>query len=165
MKTIIMGNSGSGKSTLARRLAHLSGAAIMSLDEVAFAAGAERRPLEESAALAREFMRAHVDWVIEGCYADIIGHLLDECDGLIFLNLGVETCVAHCEARPFEPDKYETAEAQDANLEMLIGWVRSYAERLDEYGLKAHREVFDGFAGIKREYTAADQYRGETRSA
>lgn len=50
---------------------------------------------------------------------------------LIFLNPGVEACVRHCRARPWESHKYPTRDAQDANLAMLIDWVRSYPSRDD----------------------------------
>ncbi len=156
-----MGNSGSGKSTLARILARETGAAVTSLDEVAFVEGARRRPLAESIALAQKGFAAHENVVLEGCYADIIAGLLEDGDELIFLNPGVEACVAHCRARPWEPDKYATAAAQDANLEMLIGWVRSYAEREDEYGLAAHRAVFDAFPGSKMEFTHPEAYSSD----
>ena len=39
MKTFILGNAGSGKTTLAAKLANESGAARLSLDDVAFDGG------------------------------------------------------------------------------------------------------------------------------
>ena len=73
----------------------------------------------------------------------------------MFLNPGVDTCVAHCRARPWEPHKYATPEAQDANLAMLIGWVRSYATRDDTCSLAAHQALYRSFPGRKREVREA----------
>jgi hypothetical protein len=38
-------------------------------------------------------------------------------------------------------------------LEGLIGWVREYEARDDEYGLRHHRQIFDAFQGPKQEDT------------
>jgi adenylate kinase family enzyme len=48
MKLILLGNAGAGKSTLARKLVARHPAARLSLDEVAFQGGTERRPLADS---------------------------------------------------------------------------------------------------------------------
>ncbi len=158
MKIILLGNAGAGKSTLARKLMGGDGVSRLSLDQVAFAGGAERRPLADSLADVRRFLGAHASWIIEGCYADILQPILPECDELIFLNPGVEACVAHCRARPWEPDKFGSREEQDANLENLIGWVAAYETREDEYGLKRHRALFDAFEGKKRECRHPEEY-------
>ncbi|MEM9156708.1 MAG: AAA family ATPase, partial [Cyanobacteria bacterium P01_F01_bin.33] len=68
MKTILLGNAGAGKSTLARKLIEKEPAVRLSLDEIAFAEGATRRPLAESIADANDFIAAHRSWIIEGCY-------------------------------------------------------------------------------------------------
>ncbi|MBH8581652.1 shikimate kinase [Bisbaumannia pacifica] len=158
MKIILLGNAGSGKSTLAKRLLDRQPAAWLSLDRVAFREGAERRPLAESVAEVRRFIDAHGQWIIEGCYADIIEPILPACEELIFLNPGVEACVAHCRSRPWEPEKFATREAQDAHLEALIAWVRAYETRDDEHGLRRHRALFDGFPGRKMELDDPSQY-------
>src|SRR5690606_33392429 len=116
MKLILLGNAGSGKSTLAKRLIAREPAALLSLDAVAFSDVAERRPLADSIAAVQRFIQGHDSWVIEGCYADIIEGVLPACETLLFLNPGVDTCVAHCRARPWEPDKFPSPEAQDAHL-------------------------------------------------
>lgn len=152
-RIVVLGSSGAGKTTLARRLAESSGAEVLSLDALAFVEGAERRPLEDSVRDIEAFVAEHEAWVVEGCYGDLVEAALPHCTELVFLNPGVETCVEHCRRRPFEPDKYETREAQDAMLENLIEWVRSYDTRDDEFGLARHRRIFDGFAGAKRELT------------
>lgn len=158
MKCILLGNAGSGKSTLSRKLIAQRPAARLSLDEVAFSGGIERRPLEDSVADVQRFITQHESWIIEGCYADIIEAVLDQCDELLFLNPGVEACVRHCRARPWEPEKFSSKEEQDQNLDNLIEWVRSYDSRTDEYGLQRHRALFDAFRGNKRELTDPHQY-------
>ena len=161
MKVILLGNAGAGKSTLARRLLEREPAARLSLDEIAFSEGAERRPLAHSIADAQRFIDRHDSWIIEGCYADIIEPLLLHCDRLLFLNPGIETCVTHCRARPWEPEKFASEAEQQANLANLIAWVEAYATREDEYGLQRHRQLFDAFQGDKREFNDPGQYTGE----
>lgn len=158
MKVILLGNAGAGKSTLSGKLLAKQPAARLSLDEVAFQEGTERRPLPESIAEVRRFIAQHESWIIEGCYADIIEPILAECEELIFLNPGVETCVAHCRTRPWEPEKFGTMQEQDENLESLIAWVRSYETRTDEYGLRRHRALYESFQGKKREFNDPGQY-------
>jgi adenylate kinase family enzyme len=153
MRLILLGNAGAGKSTLARRLLSHQPAARLSLDEVAFGEGAARRPAAESIAEVRQFIDQQAHWIIEGCYADILEPILDQCDELIFLNPGVDTCLRHCRARPWEPEKFASQAAQDANLDNLLDWVRSYETRDDEYGLRRHRALYDAFPGPKRELT------------
>lgn len=158
MRTILLGNAGAGKSTLARRLIAQQPAARLSLDEVAFAGGTARRPLADSIADVRRFIATNEHWIIEGCYADIIEPILPECEELVFLNPGVETCIAHCRARPWEPEKFDSGQEQDENLENLLAWVRAYETRDDEYGLRRHRALFDAFTGRKRELTDPGLY-------
>ncbi len=153
-----MGNAGAGKSTLARKLLERQAAARLSLDEVAFGEGAQRRPVADSVADALGFIEANDSWIIEGCYADILEPLLQHADTLIFLNPGVEACLAHCRARPWEAEKFGSREAQDANLQNLLSWVREYESRRDEYGLARHRALFDAFSGRKVEYNQPSEY-------
>ncbi|MCC5849725.1 MAG: shikimate kinase [Verrucomicrobia bacterium] len=158
MKIILLGNAGAGKSTLSKNIMDSAAAARLSLDEVAFQGSAERRPLADSIADVRSFIHSNESWIIEGCYADILEAVLHECDELIFLNPGVDACVAHCHARPWEPEKFKSRQQQDQNLENLIAWVRTYETRDDEYGLRKHRALYDSFAGKKREYTDPNEY-------
>lgn len=152
-RDVIVGNSGSGKSTLASRLARTGGAAHLDLDTLAWrpTTPPERRPLAESLPEIERFIAQHDAWVIEGCYADLLALPLARCTRLVFLNPGVEACVANARSRPWEPHKYATKEAQDANLAMLIGWIRDYERRGDTFSLAAHRALFDGFVGEKIE--------------
>lgn len=133
-------------------------AARLSLDELAFSGGVERRPLSESVKEALSFIESHDSWIVEGCYSDIIEPLLPFAEQLIFLNPGVEVCIRHCKARPWEPDKFKSKAAQDANLQNLLAWVREYESREDEYGLKRHRQLFDLFGSEKIECKATSDY-------
>lgn len=155
MRYLIMGNSGSGKSTYAKHLAILHKLPHLDLDSIAWQANAPttRRPLSESKALIDQFTDANPHWVIEGCYSSLLQHVVVQADPLIFLNPGIEACQKNCRARPFEPHKYATKQAQDANLPMLLDWVARYAQRDDEFSLQAHRALFDQFNGNKAEFT------------
>jgi len=158
MKVILLGNAGAGKSTLSRKLVARHPAARLSLDEVAFRDGTDRRPLQESIEEVNRWITGRESWIIEGCYADIVEPLLDACDELIFLNPGVDTCIAHCRSRPWEPEKFSSRHAQDENLENLLQWVRAYESRTDEYGLSRHRKLFESFQGKKREFNDPSDY-------
>ena len=154
MKLILMGNAGAGKSTMARRVIVGRPIATLSLDDIAWNPGVQRKPLRESLELLKAFIGAHEEWVVEGCYGDLIEAALPHCTELLFLNPGVEACVAHCHQRPWEPEKFASPEAQDAMLKQLVLWVKEYETRDDEYGLKRHRKTFDEFKGPKREFTS-----------
>jgi adenylate kinase family enzyme len=152
---VVYGNSGSGKTTMARELA-AAGLAHLDLDLIAWDTPGVRRPLSESVTALEEFVATHPDCVIEGCYADLVEAALPWCSELRFLNPGVEACLRNCRARPWEPEKYASAAEQDERLAYLLEWVAQYGVRDDEYSLRRHREVFAGFGGPRREYTAAD---------
>ncbi|MGW8179599.1 MAG: shikimate kinase [bacterium] len=129
MKTVLLGNTGSGKSTMARSLIGSGDIPRLSLDEIAWGEGTERKPLEESLRLLDRFIHINEEWIIEGCYGDLIEAVLPCCTELGFLNPGVDVCVRHCLQRPWEPEKFATEEGQDAMLDQLIEWVREYATR------------------------------------
>jgi adenylate kinase family enzyme len=152
---LIFGNSGAGKSTLARRLAREGGLAHLDLDTLAWEATTppSRRALGASVAELERFFAEHPDCVVEGCYADLLAAGLPRCTTLLFLNPGVEACLSNARARPWEPHKYPSKAAQDANLEMLLGWIRDYETRADEFSLRGHRALFESFGGEKRELT------------
>ncbi len=162
-RIVLLGNSGSGKSTLAARLERARGLAHLDLDSLAWEPEPppRRRSVAESAGEIAGFMDANARWVIEGCYADLIETALPRCSLLLFLNPGVEACVANARLRPWEPHKYPSREAQDANLEMLVGWIREYATRADTFSLASHRAVFESFAGAKRELTSREAIAAE----
>ena len=154
-KVLIFGNSGSGKSTLARQLADAGGLAHLDLDTLAWLPEPppRRAPLADSAQQIEAFIGRHAGWVIEGCYADLLEVAAPFAARAVFLNLDVEQCVANARNRPWEPHKYESKAAQDANLDMLIGCIRDYTERDDVFSYGAHRDFYERFAGEKRMYT------------
>lgn len=150
-KTLIFGNSGSGKSTLAKRLSAEAGQAHLDLDTLAWQAVSppERNPQEKSQHEISTFTAAHEHWVIEGCYADLITLALPFAEELFFLDLSVEECILHAQNRAWEPHKYASKEAQDANLEMLINWIKEYPVRTDSCSRSAHMAVYETFSGKK----------------
>ena len=151
MRYLVFGNSGAGKSTLARRLAAQYDLAHLDLDTIAWkpVGSTNRRPLDEVRTHLAHFMAQHANWVIEGCYADLLALLVDRADALRFLDPPVEVCVAHCRQRPFEPHKYASPAEQDANLPMLVEWVRGYPTREGPLGRPAHEALFQAFGGDK----------------
>lgn len=155
-KILLFGNSGAGKSTLAKRLQHADGLAHLDLDTLAWlpTVPPQRKPLHESAAQIAEFIRGHAGWVIEGCYSDLLAMALPSATDMIYMNLPVEQCVENARNRPWEPHKYESKEAQDSNLEMLIDWIRQYATRADTFSEAAHQRLYEQFTGNKRMITA-----------
>lgn len=154
-RILITGNSGSGKSTMAAQIAAEYGLPHLDLDTLAWdkASPTQRRSLIENRNELFCFIQAHNEWVIEGCYSDLLSLAVSHCDKLIFLNPGVEACVRNCRSRPWEAHKYPGVEAQNQNLEMLIRWVREYETRDDEFSLRRHRQLFAEFDGEKVEYT------------
>lgn len=158
MKTVLLGNAGAGKSTLAKKLIGNQAIALLSLDDITWNPHVQRKPLTESIDLLKAFIEQHDEWIIEGCYGDLITAALPFCDELLFLNPGVEACVAHCYERPWEPDKFATAAEQQAMLNNLIEWVKTYETRTDEFGIQRHRQIFDTFSGPKCEYQSAADY-------
>lgn len=150
-RILIFGNSGSGKTTLARALAEETGLVHLDLDLLAWRSPGVRRPLEESLAEIRSFVETHPGWIIEGCCGDLLDAVTPHCTEIRFLNTGVEACVANCRARPWEPEKYASKAAQDEMLEFLLGWVREYETRKDEFSLARHRSIYDHFEGRKME--------------
>lgn len=154
-----MGNAGVGKTTMAKAILRQRKMPRLSLDEIAWNEGVKRKPHKEAVAELIKFIQSNSEWIIEGCYSDLIEEALPYCTELRFLNPGIEISIRHCKQRPWEPEKFGTAEAQDANLENLIQWVRTYETREDEYGLKRHRKIYDEFSGNKREFNSVDEYK------
>jgi adenylate kinase family enzyme len=153
----ILGNSGSGKSTLAKRLAAKHGLPVLDLDTIYWepAHVTTERPAAAREADLDRFLAASEGWIVEGCYADLIGRSLRLRPTLLFLNLPVSTCLDHARLRPHEPHKFATAEEQDRLLEPLLHWIADYPRRDGTLSYAAHRALFDGYAGPRREFTAA----------
>mgnify|MGYP001037383652 CR=1 FL=1 len=158
-KTVIFGNSGSGKSTLAKRLSKTSDVGHLDLDTIAWLASTppERMPLEQSIEYIQDFLKENENWVIEGCYSDLIELVLPHSSKVIFLNLPLEVCIQNAKSRPWEPHKYSSKQAQEANLEMLIDWIKQYETRTDTFSQKAHQALFEKFVGAKIMYTANER--------
>jgi adenylate kinase family enzyme len=182
---VLLGNSGSGKSTLAARLADAGGLAHLDLDTLAWrpTVPPERRPVADSARDIAAFVAAGERWVIEGCYADLVEVVLAGtersprpqarrpeglelrwqgpaeqicADRLLWLDPGIEACLANARARPWEPHKYPSQAAQDENLAMLLDWIRDYETRDDVCSRAAHRALFDRFRGDKLALTTRE---------
>ena len=155
MKVLIFGNSGSGKSTLAKHYANSMKVSLLDLDTLAWLPGTppERAPLEKSKAQILYFIRDNDNWVIEGCYTDLLELVSDQAEEIVFMNLDVSMCTENARLRPWEPHKYESKEAQDANLTMLIHWIENYNQRSDEFSFEAHSKFYEQFKGPKRMLT------------
>lgn len=160
MRYAIIGNSGSGKTTLAKRLCEKYRLAHLDLDSIVWepdqiAVKRNRQAMEFD---LERFAREHADWVIEGCYGELVEAVLVHRPMLLFLNPGVEVCMQNNVNRPWEPHKYESKQAQDSMLANLQEWVRGYYERDDDWSLRAHRRLFDRYPGPKKEVVAANDY-------
>ncbi len=157
MRTAILGNSGSGKSTLARKLAAADGRPVLDLDTLVWEPDQATVPRDPAAVRSdlAAWLDAREDWIIEGCYGDLIAVALARQPELIFLNPGEAVCRRHCTLRPHEPHKYATQAEQDEKLGFLLEWVTGYYHRDGPMSLRGHREIFDRYTGPKRELTAA----------
>lgn len=145
---------------MARQRSEALGCAHMDLDTVAWEAEVEtptRRSLEASRLAILEFIDSNQNWVLEGCYADLLEVTLPFATEMVFLNPGTQTCIDNARNRPWEAHKYSTPEAQDANLEMLLDWIRDYDYRKDEFSYVAHRRLFQLFDGQKQEFHSNDR--------
>jgi len=154
-KVVIFGNSGSGKSTLAKELKETENLPHLDLDSIAWKGTypPERKPTIESKDEIDGFIGANTQWVIEGCYSDLLEIVMPESSEIIYLNLPVEACIANAKNRPWEPHKYTSKEAQDENLDMLTDWIAQYAERNDTFSRSAHEALFRTYAGKKTMHT------------
>jgi adenylate kinase family enzyme len=152
MRIAILGNSGSGKSTLARWLSLRGGAVVLDLDTVAWEPNQVAVPREPGAAQAEvaAFCAAHANWVVEGCYASLVAATFPHRPSLLFLDPGVEACLANCRARPWEPNKYASKAEQDERLAFLLTWVREYYIRKGDMSLEAHQALFTSYNGPKQ---------------
>jgi adenylate kinase family enzyme len=153
----IIGNSGSGKSTLAARLAARHGLVRLDLDTVAWephVVGVPRNFATAAADVAR-FCAEHDDFVIEGCYEDLIAASFPFRPRLVFLDPGVEVCERHCRQRPFEPHKYASSAGQNEKLESLLRWVRDYYVRQGPMSHATHSALYAGYRGPKERHRSA----------
>jgi adenylate kinase family enzyme len=155
-KIVIFGNSGSGKSTLAKDLALKNKLAHLDLDTIAWnpVQPPERMPISESYILISEFLSANEEWLVEGCYSDLLELVTTKADEVIFLNLPISTCITNAKNRHWEPHKYQSKEAQDANLNMLIDWISNYTSRNDTFSKAAHEKLYAECQGKKTMYVS-----------
>lgn len=152
MRVAIVGNSGSGKSTLARRLVGNSGNPVLDLDTIAWEPDqiTVPRAAESAHADLRNFCSSNEQWVVEGCYADLVEAALAFGAHLIVLEPGLERCISNCRARPWESHKFSSKQEQDRRLSYLLEWVEEYYSRDDDMSLAAHRMIFERYAGPKQ---------------
>jgi len=150
-RVLIFGNSASGKSTLAKKISTSEQLAHLDLDMLAWlpTSPPTRKPLAESAHAIEQFMQQHKDWVIEGCYSDLLLIAQQASTEIIFMNLSVEHCINNAKNRPWEPHKYASKTAQDANLTMLIEWISQYELRDDTFSKAAHLKFYQAYVGSK----------------
>jgi adenylate kinase family enzyme len=160
MKVLVFGNSGSGKSTYARALAGQGNLAHLDLDSIVWEPGkiALQRSTESVTADLQSFIDSHGGWVIDGCYGELVQAASVDCTLLVFLNPGVEACLANNARRPWEPHKYASREEQETMLSKLQAWVAGYYQRDDAWSYRTHRAIFDGFTGPKVEHHEVAAY-------
>lgn len=151
-KILIFGNSGSGKSTLAKYMCKPDGLAHLDLDSLAWedSLPPQRRNLDHAKKDILTFIETNDSWVIEGCYTDLLELVAIYSNEIIFMNLSVDDCILNAKSRPWEPHKYESKQAQDNNLAMLINWITQYKERNDTFSMAAHQQFFEQYNGSKR---------------
>jgi adenylate kinase family enzyme len=160
MKIIVFGNSGSGKSTYARALSAHDGIPHLDLDSIVWEPGkvGVLRAQEAITASLHEFLDANAAWVMEGCYGELVQMASTSCTQLVFLNPGLNVCLANNRNRPWEPHKYTSRERQDSMLVTLQAWAIAYYQRDDQWSYTAHRRIFEAFGGSKVEYSDASAY-------
>jgi adenylate kinase family enzyme len=160
MKVLVFGNSGSGKSTYARPIAMREGLAHLDLDSIVWEPGkiAVQQPPEAVAASLRNFIDSQAAWVIEGCYGELVRAASAHCTLMVFLNPGIDACLANNLRRPWESHKYASLELQNAMLAQLQEWVARYYQRNDTWSYRVHLDIFDTFAGPKVEHREMGTY-------
>ena len=154
----IMGNAGSGKTTLARKIAELSGATVLDLDTLAWQSNTSsptRCLLSESHQIILNFCSSHANWVVEGCYEDLLAATLPFNPCFVWLRTDVEECMARCKKRDFEAHKFASPDEQEAALPALLDWVAAYPLREGPMSESSHRNIYDEYRGWKHETRAS----------
>jgi adenylate kinase family enzyme len=155
-KVLIFGNSGSGKSTLAKKICGSENLSHLDLDTLAWKPKIppERKSINESESDITRFINLNKGWVIEGCYSDLLKVALPFSSEIVFMNVPVELCIENARNRPWEPHKYESKEAQDNNLEMLVSWISQYSKREDTFSEAEHKRLYEQYSGKKSMVTS-----------
>ena len=148
----MFGNSGSGKSRFSKRIGAAHAVPVLDLDRVVWTKTVIYRTDREITDELARFTEANNSWIVEGCYGRWMEHLSPHATEIVFLNPGESVCLSRCIERPWESHKYASKEEQDANLSILLEWVREYYTRSDDMSYLAHRRLYDSFQGIKREF-------------
>lgn len=120
--------------------------------------------MEQAYVDIQRFISENAEWVIEGCYTDLLELVTPFATEAIFMNLPVHLCQKNAGNRPWEPHKYKSKEAQDENLEMLLDWISGYADRSDALSHSAHCVFYDSFRGEKEEITSNERRMKSCRS-
>lgn len=151
MRIAIVGNSGSGKSTLSQAIAREHAWPRLDLDTVAWEPQKIAVPRDSADAKAdvERFCAGHQDWIVEGCYAELIAVSLRHSPLLIFLDPGSDQCLANCRERPWESHKFRAKAEQDRMLPLLLNWVREYYTRDGPMSLLAHESLYQAYIGPK----------------
>ncbi|ELR97254.1 dephospho-CoA kinase [Gloeocapsa sp. PCC 73106] len=94
----IIGNCGSGKTTLAKKLSQSAQIPILDLDTIAWTQGSTpvRQPIDVVKIRLQKFCLSQSNWIVEGCYGDLIEIVLKWKPELIFLNPGEAVCLNKC---------------------------------------------------------------------
>ena len=117
----------------------------------------ERKPLAESEEEIRRFMGNNAEWVIEGCYTDLLELVAAESTDIIFLDIPIEQCISNARNRPWEPYKYKSKEVQNKNLEMLVNWISQYSGRNDTFSRASHLEFYENYQGRKHLFSSNEE--------
>lgn len=151
----MFGNSGAGKTTLSKKLCADGKLAHLDLDTLAFKKEppTERRDVKESLAEVKVFLENNESWVIDGGYSDILEQIQSYANEMIYLDLSAWSCQQNARHREWEPHKYETKEAQDKNLDMLLDWILDYYSRDGAFSKLMHNKLFDNYSGTKKRVT------------
>ena len=144
---------------MAMELCGSQGLSHLDLDTLAWESGVhpKRKSLDESEKEIQNFIDSCDSWVIEGCYADLLEKAMPFSNEIIYMNLSVSMCFLNAEKRPWEPHKYESREAQDANLDMLLDWIAQYEHRKDTFSEQSHLALYRAYSGKKTRYTSNDR--------